>query len=240
MKTNFKQSILTKSIVASALVAMASVSQAVEFEVSITNTTGGTFFTPLLVSAHSDDLSMFTVGETASMQLQAIAEGGDISGLSAVLSGAGATVVENPAGGLLAAGESTTVMLNTNNTPDNAYLSISAMVLPTNDGFVGLRNWKIPTEAGTYTVDLVAYDAGTEANDEILGGGASGVAGFPAPPPVAAVTGVNGTGVTATAEGFVHVHRGVLGDSDLSGGVSDIDYSQRWLNPVARAVITVK
>ena len=40
--------------------------------------------------------------------------------------------------------------------------------------------------------------------------------------------------------GVVHIHRNVLGDSDPLGGASDIDNTvQRWLNPVARVVLTV-
>jgi hypothetical protein len=53
--------------------------------------------------------------------------------------------------------------------------------------------------------------------------------------------GTGGMGVSATAEGFVHIHRGVLGDHNATGGVSDINASgQRWLNPVARVILTVQ
>ena len=52
--------------------------------------------------------------------------------------------------------------------------------------------------------------------------------------------GDDGTGVAAEVEGFVHVHRNVLGDADATGGVSDIDSTvHRWLNPVARVTITL-
>lgn len=123
----------------------------------------------------------------------------------------------------------------------NTQLSIAAMLLPTNDGFVALNNLTLPTMPGTYTYLLNAYDAGTEANDEIRGSGASGMAGMPVPPPLEALVGTGGTGVTTTAEGFVHIHRGVLGDHNATGGASDIDASsQRWLNPVARVTLTVK
>ena len=115
------------------------------------------------------------------------------------------------------------------------------MILPSNDGFVGLDSLKLPTEPGTYTYNLNAYDAGTEANDEIVnGGGASGVAGIPEDP--LAMNGVNAMGVTDTeGNSHVHIHRGVLGDSDSSGGASDLDSRvHRWLNPVARLTINVK
>ena len=111
-----------------------------------------------------------------------MAEGGDIAGLVADVNALGATVVANPAGGLLAPASSTTFSMNTDGT-SNDRLSIVAMLLPTNDAFAGLNAVEIPTEPGTYVFNVNAYDAGTEANDELLtGGGASGVPGMPADP----------------------------------------------------------
>lgn len=213
---------------------------AAQVDIQITNLTHGSWFTPLLVSAHPAGTALFTPGQAASSNLQSMAEGGDISGLAADLDGLSATSVENPAGGLLAPGTTTMTSLNTDGAPDNTQLSLVGMILPSNDGFVGLNAVSIPTTPGTYVYSVNAYDAGTEGNDEILGSGAPGEAGFPAPPPVAEASGTGGTGVSATSEGFVHVHRGVLGDTDEIGGMSDIDSTvHRWLNPVARVVITV-
>ncbi len=209
-----------------------------QVEITVTNLTQGLYYTPLLVSAHNSDTALFSLGEMASPELQAMAEGGDISGLSAMLTNANATSVENPAGGLLAPAMSTTTMLDT--AEGNNYLSIVAMLLPTNDGFVGLNSWKIPSEVGTYTFTLNAYDAGTEANNEVInGGGAPGVLGIPADP-----SGKNGTGATGVTmvedNNKVHIHRGNLGDDDLSGGKSDLVNSvHRWLNPVARVTVKV-
>jgi len=224
-----------------ALAAMAAApAHAADFDVTITNLTRGSYFTPFLVTAHVEDASLFTVGEQASVSLQAMAEGGDIAGLAADVAALGATSVENPAAGLLGPGESTTAALNTDGAPDNTRLSIVSMILPSNDGFMGLNAIEIPTAPGVYTYDVNAYDSGTEANDEVIGSGAPGEAGFPAPPPVANSSGTGGMGIPATAEGFVHVHRNVLGDDDLTGGLSDIVNTQhRWLNPVVRVVVTV-
>ncbi len=169
-----------------------------------------------------------------------MAEGGDISGLEADLTGLGATIVANPAGGLLAPATSTTFSMNTNGT-SNDRLTLVAMLLPTNDGFAGLNAVEIPTEPGTYVFQVPAYDAGTEANDELLtGGGAPGAPGIPADP--GGLTGTNGTGVAAAdANPNVHVHRGSLGDTDDMGGASDLDSRvHRWLNPVIRVTVTVK
>ncbi|WNC70372.1 spondin domain-containing protein [Thalassotalea nanhaiensis] len=213
--------------------------QAAELEVTVTNLTQGIYFTPIIISAHTTDTHIFESGEMASTELQALAEGGDISGVAGMLSGSSADMVENPAAGLLAPGMSTIAMLS--NSAGNDYLSLAAMLLPTNDGFVGLDSWEIPIEAGTYTFTLNAYDAGTEANDEIVnGGGALGAPGIPAAPGVGSGTG--GTGVTTTeANSVVHIHRGNLGDDDMNGGKSDLNNTvHRWLNPVAQVTVTVK
>ncbi len=230
-----------KRVSAAILAAAISTSaHATDFSVSVTNLTQGIYFTPLLVAAHSSDAQLFASGAAASASLQQMAEGGSVAGLVEDLGAVDATVVENPASGLLGPGQSTTAALNTDNAEGNAYLSVVGMMLPTNDGFIGLNSVNIPTEPGTYTFNVNAYDAGTEANDEIRGGGAPGTPGFPAPGPVDEASGMNGTGVAATAEGFVHIHRNVIGDTDAGGGASDIDATvHRWLNPVARVTITV-
>ncbi|MEL7044442.1 MAG: spondin domain-containing protein [Pseudomonadota bacterium] len=221
-------------------VAVAAPAQAVDFDVEITNLTRGSYFTPFLVTAHADSARLFMTGQPASASLAAMAEGGDISGLAADVAALNATTVENPAGGLLGPGASTTASLNTDDAPDNTRLSIVAMILPSNDGFMGLNAIEVPTMPGTYVYNVNAYDSGSEANDEVLGSGAPGEAGFPAPPPVAATSGTGATGVPAVAEGFVHIHRNVLGDDDISGGMSDIvNTVHRWLNPVVRVVVTV-
>jgi spondin N len=212
---------------------------AAEIEIKITNITHGVYFTPLLVSAHDDSTHLFEAGTAASTNLQTMAEGGDISGLSTDLSGVSADIVENPAGGLLSPGDAATAVMNT--TAGNTHLSIVAMLLPTNDGFVGLDALEIPAAAGTYIYFINGYDAGTEANNELInGGGAPGVLGIPFAP--GADGGTGGTGVTATETNTkVHIHRGVLGDSNATGGTSDLNNTvHRWLNPVAKVEMTVQ
>lgn len=215
-------------------------SQAQELNITVTNLTQGIYFTPIIAAAHDADTQIFHVTEAASDELAALAEGGDISGVSTLLSGYNADIVENPASGLLAAASTTSFDLSSSD--GNMYLSLAAMMLPTNDGFVGLDSWEIPEQSGTYTVYLNAYDAGTEANDELVvdGSGATGVAGIPAAP--GGDAGSGGSGVTDTiSNSNVHIHPGVLGDNDSSGGISDLDSKvHRWLNPVAKLTIVVE
>ena len=209
-----------------------------DLSVEVTNLSSGLHFTPIFVAAHASTQPIFKEGEAASTSLQAMAEGGDISGLSTDVQALGGNVVENPASGLLAPGVSTSFTLMTSDS--NTHLSLTAMLLPTNDGFVGMDGLMLPTSTGTYTYYLNAYDAGTEANNEVInGGGTLGVLGIPADP--GGNAGSNGTGITNTAENSqIHIHRGIVGDTDATGGESDLNSTvHRWLNPVARIVITV-
>lgn len=207
--------------------------------VEITNLTNAIYFTPLLVASHNRDTHLFEVSTAASANLQAMAEGGNIDGLIADLEAAGGSYVANPAAGLLAPGASAEAVIERPN-KRNRYLSIVGMLLPTNDGFVGLDGLRIPKRKGTYTYYLHGYDAGTEANDEIItGGGAPNTPGIPADP-----GGNAGSGGIATVgpdhNQTVHIHRGVTGDSDPLGGESDLDARvHTWQGPVARLVLRV-
>jgi len=221
------------------LLLASTIASAQTVDVKISNLTQGMFFTPLLVSAHDNNQHLFESGAVASAELTAMAEGGEISDLVTATEALGAINSANPAGGLLA--PSTSTMVSDLDTGSNGYLSITAMLLPTNDGFVGLDSWVIPEVAGTYTIFLNAYDAGTEANDELVNGGAAvGVLGIPANP--GGNGGTNGTGVTTDESNQnIHIHRGNIGDADSTAGISDVDSRiHRWLNPVAKVVVTVK
>lgn len=231
---------MKKALMALALSAatISSVS-AQDFNISFTNLTHGSHFTPLIFTAHEKNQHIFEISSSASSSLQAMAEGGDISGLVADMAALNADITENPAQALLTPGQTVNVDMSTQEA--NTQLSIAAMILPSNDGFVGLDSLSVPTKSGTYTYYLNAYDAGTEANDEIINGGnLPGVAGIPGDP--LEQGGSNGTGVTNTEiNKNIHIHRGVLGDTDANGGSSDLDSRvHRWLNPIARLVITVK
>lgn len=234
-----------KKLLISSAVALTAVSSnvssvlAAELTLEVQNLTQGIYFTPLALVAHTPEASLFELGETASPELQQMAEGGSIDGIAAIGTSISADVLANPAGGLLMPGATTMGSLSTAET--NTVLSVVAMVLPTNDGFVGLDNWSIPSEPGTYTLYLNAYDAGTEANDELRGSGAPGEAGMPVPPPLQPLLGNGGSGVTTTeSNATVHIHRGNLGDDDAAAGTSDVDNTvHRWLNPVAKLTVTV-
>ena len=229
---------MKKTLLAIALSAASiSAASAQDLTISLTNLTHGSHFTPLLISAHPASHHLFEISTVASANLQAMAEGGNTTGLNTVLDAMSAN--SHNAADQTAPGQTESFDLMTD--AANTYLSVVGMVLPTNDGFVGLDGLTIPTAVGTYTYYLNAYDAGTEANNEIINGaGTPGDIGIPGDP-----LGSGGTGATGVAgldnNDTVHVHRGVIGDTDAMGGSSDLDSRvHRWLNPVARLVIEVK
>lgn len=219
-----------------------------ELTVSVTNLTRGTWFAPILVAAHPAGFKAYEEGSAASPELQALAEIGDIAPLAGQLP-AGSAAVLNPAGGPLKPGGTvTTKRFNGGKHSANTRLSILAMLVPTNDGFVGLNAIEIPKTPGTYIYTVAGYDAGTEANNE----GSQTAAGVDQPglifPPflhdasgrLAADINPAAPGFTqATKEGYVHIHRGIVGSD--ANGPSALDYTAyRWLNPVARITVTVR
>ena len=227
MKKNLIALTLSSGLIASAPLL------AQEVSLSITNLTNATYFTPLLIAVHNRHTDLFEPGRVASPHLQAMAEGGDIAGLIDDV------IAADPADGLLAPGATAeaTIDLRRNGSRN---LSLVGMLLPTNDGFVGLDSLRIPRLRGTYTYYLQGYDAGTEANDEIItGGGTPNTPGIPADPGGNAGTG----GVTTVGpdhNSAVHIHRGVIGDDDPLGGPSDLNARiHTWQGPVAKLVIRV-
>lgn len=228
---------LSKIYLAGVLVFASHQTFAADVTIEIQNLTQGLYFTPIAAVAHTPDASLFEVGEAASTEIQEMAEGGSLAGLTVVATSISADVLAEPTAGPLGPTEKVSGSFMT--AEGNTVLSVVAMILPSNDGFIGLDNWTIPTEAGTYTVFLNAYDAGTEANDELVGGGAPGTPGMPAPPFLTLGTG--GSGLTAAiSNSNIHIHPGNIGDDSLTDGVSDVTNTiHRWLNPVAKVTVTV-
>ncbi len=80
MKTTTKN--ITTLLSASAIVFASSTVTAQDLSITVTNLTQGLHFTPVITAAHASDNHMFMVGSAATSELQMMAEGGDISGVS--------------------------------------------------------------------------------------------------------------------------------------------------------------
>ena len=187
-----------------------------KYEVTITNLTPGQTFTPQLVATHSAKVGLFELGQPASEALEILAEGGDTAPLTDVLLASPYEVADvQTIPGLLGPGQSVTVVVES--TRFQRYLSLAAMLIPTNDSFVGLNDFVLPSTSNATFAP--AYDAGTEENDELC-------ANIPGPR-------CGGEGVSiADGEGFIYISQGMQGVGDLPAERYD------WRNPVA--YITVR
>ena len=188
------------------------------YQVTITNITNGTVFTPILVTSHRRNIDLFELGAPASNDLERIAEGGDVSGLAATLANTAGVIDVQNSGGLLGPGQSVTVIVSAAHGAN--HISLASMMLPTNDGFIALDSVRVP-RSGNSTHFSPGYDAGTEQNDELC-------AHIPGPPPC---FGSPFSDPAEGDEGYVHIHRGIQGIGDLT---SDSD----WRNPVAKITIS--
>lgn len=193
------------------------------YEVTITNITKGQSFTPQLVAAHDKSVTLFELGQSADLSIELLAEAGDTSMLTSDLQAAGGHVSEVvTVPGLLAPGASVSTTIKVHRY--HRYLSLGAMLLPTNDTFVALNKVSLPYR-GKKTYVAVAYDAGTEANDQnclnIPGPRCGGAA--------------HSAGPNVGDEGYVHVSNGFhdLGTEDADGNEILSPFTYDWRNPVA-------
>jgi hypothetical protein len=185
------------------------------YEVKITNITRGQTFTPILVATHSPRIAFFELGAPASVGLAILAEDGSPTALAAELTATGEAFDAQTIPGLLAPGASASVRVRARGRFDQ--ISLAAMLIPTNDSFVALNSISLPRFGGASRT-LIAYDAGSEPNDELC-------ANIPGPR-------CGGQGSSpGGGEGYVYVSNGMHGTGDLAEAVYD------WRNPVARVEI---
>lgn len=187
------------------------------FEVTITNITSHEVFTPIMVASLNRDTRLFNVGDPASSELEQLAESGNTGPLSAALLAGGAADVVT-ADGVLPPGGSMT--LHVSGDRKHNTVSVASMLVPSNDAFFAVNAVRVPKYGRSISVYSPAYDAGTEANDELC-------VSIPGPPSACAGEGFNPTG----GEGYVSIHPGIHGVGDLAEAVYD------WRNPVAKITV---
>jgi hypothetical protein len=178
---------------------------------------------PPLVAVHSTKADAWSVGSVASAGVAAIAEDADTAPLTVALTGApgvrSVTTVpkDNGAGvpPVVFPGSSLTFEVTTRG--EESRLTLLSMLVNTNDGFTGLDSLLLQGQGGTLA--LMAYDAGSEANNED--------AGF-IPGPCCGSAGVRDATV-----GPIAPHPGIAGTGDLdpmvygwSGAVARVTYER--------------
>lgn len=186
--------------------------EAATYSVTLENLTHTQPFSPPVFVTHAPGYSLFRLGAFASDGIRLIAETGDNSVATADAQASPTTFDVVAQDALIFPGGSTHAELAA---PAGARLSLAAMLGITNDGFTGASAFKLPAN-GSVTIYLDSLDAGTEANNELLG----------------YVGALGGGNMRAPTHFPIAQHPGIL-------GVGDMDPAQYgWEDPVARLTIT--
>jgi hypothetical protein len=196
------------------------------FEVRIVNLTYNQPLSPPGVILHRTGYSAFQAGQPASVGLEVLAEGGDPSDWiaqaetdNAVLATATGTAPVGPGGSI-------TLSVAGDSAADLA-ISLATMLVNTNDAFTGRSGITVGQLAvqDSLSLNLSAYDAGTEANSETA-------ATIPGP-----AAGGEGFNTLRDDHDFVSIHGGVVTRDD-GLATSALDESHRFIGPTSRIVIT--
>jgi hypothetical protein len=191
----------------------------VSYEVTVTNLTNAQPLSPIAVVLHPSG-NLWSIGDVPSVELERMAEGGDNSGLLAL------GMAASSGAGAIGPGSSETVSVTVQDVTD-AKLSVTTMLVNTNDAFSGLNAWSLANLAvgESWITTAGVYDAGTEVNSEAAGtmpGPADGGEGFNA---------------MRSDTGFVAMHPGVVSSDDgLSSSVLSVQH--RFDNPAVRIMVT--
>jgi hypothetical protein len=193
-----------------------------KYRVTIANATYHQPIAPSLAITHRKSFSLFQINHPASTGLATMAETGNPGVLFDEVDGAP---------GVRSAMTTAPIPFNPNDgdryisfditTSGNAkYFTAAGMLAGTNDAFYAVRGIRLPVN-GKIVVHANAYDAGSEANNELAGD-------------VPAIGNGDDEGVNfGDGEGFIHIHRGIHGveGGDLPPAIWD------WRNPVVKITI---
>ncbi|MEL6234461.1 MAG: spondin domain-containing protein [Pseudomonadota bacterium] len=194
---------------------------------------GGTFLTPVYFGFHDGSFDLFDAGQAASPGLEQLAEDGAPTILATERVAADADsqgLVVAGAGGPIATRETTSSTIEVDGM-SNGSVSLAAMILPSNDAFIGTDEAVVLFDAngqflGAQTLLFEGsdvYDAGTEVNTELDAAFIN---------QVAPNTGVDENGVVTLHPGFNGSAGNPVGEGDqiILGGVNDFGAA---IDPVA-------
>jgi len=193
------------------------------FSVRIINMTNSQPLSPPVAMLHNDSFKFWAVGESASLALEQMAEGGDGSALLALQS----TNPQYQAAGAVPPGQEVEFSIETTDV-SQLYLSIAGMLVNTNDAFSGLNSIELADMVAGQTriYNTHAYDAGTEFNSELSGtlpGPADGGEGFNA--------------ARDDVTSVVTLHSGVVSADDNFAN-STLTGADKFDNPTLRIIVT--
>jgi hypothetical protein len=214
------------------------------YTVQLTNLTYSQPFSPAAIILHEPGYNVFIDGESASLGLEQLAEGGNPTDLLAEALAAtqylDSTATEGATGPRSIGAMSTLVvpLLDV----DDLRISFTTMLVDTNDAFTGLNAADISNMTVGQSMSFMSptWDSGTEANTETastMPGPAAGAAGGGGAP----------AGYDAARDDLfdlVHFHRGVLTNANADDAskeglsTSVLTEADRWENPTARIIVT--
>ena len=197
------------------------------YEITVVNASNGQPLTPVAVVAHTSGYQAFMLGSSASVGLEMLAEGGDVSQFITDAD-ADANVVTTASSVNGPFGPGATEMVTVDVTPNsNLQISVVAMLANTNDAFTGLANVSVGNLMMGESISKMAhvFDAGTEGNSETA-------ATMPGP-----AAGGEGFNAMRDDTDFVSIHAGVV-TSDDGLTTSALNESHRWLGAAAKITIT--
>ena len=207
--------------------------ETITFDVSVTNLTLAQPLSPPAILLHTVEYSAFTDGETASVPLEILAEGGDRTDLVNEAQASGALLDSyedaNPIAPL-SQGPTETLEISTDQAGDLRLTTVT-MLVHTNDAFTGVNAVNVTGMAvgETRVFNGPTWDAGSEANSE-------NAATMPGPD-------FGGVGFEAARDDIidrVRFHQGVVTSASLESGDpnSALEDRHRFDNPSSRIVIT--
>lgn len=199
-----------------------------QYEVTLINLTGGQVFSEPAMILHQNSDSFWQIGQTASNELEALAESGVTTGISNLADSMSYPFVN--ADTSIAPGAMQTLSITTTAAANDA-LTILTRLESTNDGFTGVNAISLSalSEPGqSMSIDRWALDSGTEKNLESTNLGSLSD-DRPSEP----------NDVIASEFNYVTVHPGVITEIEpIPDNTSQLNRSRKFDNPVIRIRIT--
>jgi len=191
------------------------------YEVLATNLTSNQPLSPITVVSH-DDITLWSVGVSASPALELLAESGDNSEVIA-----DSRLLNSIAGGSPLAPGMTESLVITTTSEEAPKLTVITMLVNTNDAFSGRTAIDVSGMAIGDNLSMMtrSYDSGTEANSEVAGT-------IPGP-----ADGGEGFNSARDDVDYVAGHPGVISmDDGLTSSV--LSANHKFDNPVMKITIT--
>lgn len=214
------------------------------YTVQITNLTYSQPFAPAAIILHESGYHAFAEGETASMGIEVMAEGGNPSMVIEEAMDSTDFLDAQNSGGILGprtTGDTFTLVVPELDA-DDLRLTVTTMLVNTNDAFTGLNAANVSNMAvgDAKTFMTVTWDAGTEANTETA-------ATMPGPAAGAAGGGGEAAGYDPVRDDLANVvrlHTGVTTNANATDpsreglATSVLNEGHRFDFPTSRVVIT--